>query len=154
MERQTRQRKAMHRVLGEAPRPMSAAELLSATRRTVKSIGIATIYRHLGTMVRAGLVVAVKLPGDGVRYEAAGKKHHHHFVCGTCGGVFEVPGCAPGLRGLAPAGFSVDRHEVILYGHCSECVLEPRAARGGRLSAKAHGAKHDVAGRTIDEEVK
>jgi Fur family ferric uptake transcriptional regulator len=154
MERQTRQRIAMHRVLGEAPRPMSAAELLNATRSAVTSIGIATIYRHLRTMVRRGQVVTVKLPGDRVRYEAAGKEHHHHFVCGTCGRVFEVPGCAPGLWGVAPVGFSVDRHEVILYGRCSECVPEPHVARGGRLSARTRGEKHDVAGHTIDEGVK
>jgi Fur family ferric uptake transcriptional regulator len=138
MERHTRQRDAVRHALKEARRPVSPGELLRATRSTVSGIGIATVYRHLKAMLREGHAVAVKLPGGRVRYETADRSHHHHFVCDSCQRVFEVPGCPPGLHGLTPAGFSVDRHEVILYGSCSECGGESRGAR--RKARRGRGA--------------
>jgi Fur family ferric uptake transcriptional regulator len=150
MERQTRQREAVQHVLGQARRPLSAGELLNATRRAVTGIGIATIYRHLRTMVEEGEVVAVKLPGERVRYEPAGKTHHHHFVCGICGRVFEIPGCASDLRRMTPTGFSVDRHEVILYGRCSECSGRIHVAPTEPPSDQSPGMEHDAAGGSVD----
>ena len=145
MERQTRQREAVQHVLRQARRPLSAGELLNATRRSVRGIGIATIYRHLRAMVEEGEVVAVKLPGERVRYEPAGKTHHHHFVCDICGRVFEIPGCASGLRGMTPAGFNVERHEVILYGRCSECAAQKHVTPTELSSEKSIGVEHDPA---------
>ena len=141
MERKTRQGKAVRHALGEARRPVSPGELLHATRRTVSTIGIATIYRHLREMLRDGHAVAVKLPGGQVCYETADKTHHHHFVCDSCERVFEVPGCPPGLRALAPEGFTVDRHEVILYGQCSRCAGECRCPRSSPRRLDPGGAR-------------
>jgi Fur family ferric uptake transcriptional regulator len=124
MKRQTRQREAVQHTLGEARSPLSTGELLTATRRAVRGIGIATVYRHLQTMVRQGEAVRVKLPGEPVRYESAGKAHHHHFVCDICEHVFEAPGCGSDFRGMTPRGFTLDRHEVILYGRCAACSDE------------------------------
>lgn len=151
MERQTRQREAVERVLGQARRPLSAGELLNATRRAVSGIGIATIYRHLRTMTEQGEVVAVKLPGERVRYEPAGKTHHHHFVCDVCGRVFEIPGCASGLRGMTPVGFSVERHEVILYGRCLECAGQTHVTLAEPPREKSPGVEHDSANDPVDK---
>jgi Fur family ferric uptake transcriptional regulator len=152
MARHTRQREAVRQALGEAPRPVSPGEILDATRSAVSGIGIATVYRHLREMVSQGQAVAVKLPGGRVRYEAADKKHHHHFVCDSCERVFEVFGCPPGLKGLAPSGFSVERHEVILYGSCSECAGQGKLPRSARRPAASGGAKRLSARYKPDEE--
>jgi Fur family transcriptional regulator, ferric uptake regulator len=122
MERRTRQREAIQRAMRSAGRALSAGEIHGAASRVVRSIGLATVYRTLRGMQQAGEVVTVSLPGDTPRYELAGLGHHHHFHCRGCGRVFEMRGCPRDLSRLAPDGFDVDGHELVLYGRCTRCV--------------------------------
>lgn len=122
MERQTRQRAAIRRAIEGAGRPLAPAEVLDAARRDVPGLGIATVYRTVAALLAEGAVVPVELPGLPARYEPAGQTHHHHFRCRACDRVYEVPGCARGIPALAPAGFEVDGHELVLYGRCGPCA--------------------------------
>lgn len=121
--RSTPQNDSILRVLTEARRPLSPAEILSLAKRRVKSLGQATVYRAIARLLEGGEIVPVQLPGQPPRYETkrAAETHHHHFHCDSCGRVFDVPGCPAGLDRLAPEGFAVRRHEVVLYGECSGC---------------------------------
>jgi len=121
VRRQTRQRAAIQRVLLAANRPLTIDEILVKTRDIVATIGIATAYRNVRRLVDDGWLAAVEIPGGPVRYERADKDHHHHFVCLTCNRVFEVPSCPTDLEQMVPDGFSLDHHEVVLYGKCSDC---------------------------------
>jgi Fur family ferric uptake transcriptional regulator len=135
MIRQTRQRAAVRDALESGDRPMSPENVLASAQRRVPSLGIATVYRAIRGLVEAGWLVPVDLPGQPRRYEVAGKDHHHHFHCRRCGQVFEVFGCVAGFPALAPRGFRVTGHEVVLYGYCQPCRHETRtsiAARTGR----------------------
>lgn len=102
--------------------PLRAQEIHRHAALAVPGIGLATVYRTLRVLQEAGEVAVVALPGDTPRYELAHLHHHHHFRCRACGGVFEVEGCPGDLAALAPAGFAVDDHEVVLYGRCARCV--------------------------------
>lgn len=123
MKRSTIQRDAILAALGSAGRPLSPAEILELARRRVPSLGQATVYRAIAALVEAGDLAAVNLPGQPPRYETreAASTHHHHFHCDHCGRVFDVAGCPGGLDRLAPKGFAVRRHEVVLYGVCGGC---------------------------------
>lgn len=105
MERSTRQRRAIRRVLLETRRPLSPREILELARKQVPSLGLATVYRNLRALVEEGAVVPVALPGEPLRYEAAGAGHHHHFLCRGCGRAFELPGCRLGPTWTFPPGF-------------------------------------------------
>jgi Fur family ferric uptake transcriptional regulator len=122
MERDTRQRRAIRRVLGAAGRPLSPREVLGAAHRHAPGLGLATVYRNLKALLSEGAIVAVDLPGAAARYEAAGKKHHHHFRCRRCDRLFEVTGCRPAAVGRPPRGFVAESHEVVWYGRCAQCV--------------------------------
>lgn len=126
MERSTRQRSAIHDALVHATRPLLPDEVLAAARVQVPTLGIATVYRNLRLLVDEGAVLPVQLPGEAVRYEAAGRDHHHHFQCRGCERVFDVPGCSAHLAEGLPAGFTVEAHEVTLYGRCPDCQARPR----------------------------
>jgi Fur family ferric uptake transcriptional regulator len=129
-ERATRQRDAIKAAIEAGERPMSPGEVLDRARASVNSLGLATVYRNLKLLVAEGVVRVINLPGDSPRYEMARTPHHHHFQCTTCRRVFEVAGCPGNLRHLAPRGFRVERHDVTLYGRCSDCRKnEIRAAR-------------------------
>lgn len=129
MERFTRQRDAIHRALRAAGRPLSAAELAANAQMTVSGLGIATVYRHLKWLTGQGDLVSIKLPGEPARYELAGRGHHHYFVCDSCSKMFEVPSCASDLGKLTPRGFTLERHEIVLYGWCARCASTTTATR-------------------------
>lgn len=122
MERATRQRAAIAEALRRANRPVSPRELLDEARSAVPSLGPATVYRTLRAMVDDGTAAVVQLPGEPPRYEMSHLGHHHHFRCRACDRVFEVDGCPGDLAGLAPAGFRVEAHEVVLFGRCASCA--------------------------------
>ena len=122
MERNTRQRDTIRDVLANSKQPLSPFEVLVAGRRSLRGLGIATVYRTINSLVEAGWLNAVELPGDAPRYEKAGSGHHHHFQCRECSGVFEIRGCPGDLSSLTPPGFVLEGHEVVLYGRCETCV--------------------------------
>jgi Fur family transcriptional regulator, ferric uptake regulator len=122
VERHTRQRTAIRDALEHAGRPLSPPEILNLAKGRVKALGLATVYRNIRAMIESGEIVQVELPGDSPRYERAGKHHHHHFHCRTCGKVFEAEGCPTGLATLVPGGFELEGHEILLFGRCRACV--------------------------------
>lgn len=122
MVRDTAQRRAIRRALQEADRPLGALEVLESSRRDAPGLGIATVYRTLKALGQEGEVAAVELPGRPPRYEAAGKGHHHHFLCERCGKAYELDGCLGGLARLLPRGFRMSSHELLLHGRCASCA--------------------------------
>lgn len=121
-ERSTRQRAAIRDALARAGRPLAPSEIFDAARVHVPQLGIATVYRTLKSLAEEGVAHAVELPGEPARWELTGKRHHHHFHCRSCGGVFDAPGCVGGMEALVPSGFVLERHEIVLYGRCPDCV--------------------------------
>lgn len=138
MERSTRQRTAIRAVIDAAGRPLSPQEVLEEAQGEVPALGLATVYRNLKALVDEGEITAVTLPGDSARYESAEHGHHHHFQCMNCKRVFDVHACPGDLAQMAPKGFSVERHELTLYGLCDECQPVRKAGRSGkgRVGAK------------------
>lgn len=133
MERQTRQRAAILQAIEEADRPLTPQEIHEGAGLRLPKLGLATVYRAIRGLTEDGLLTAVPVPGEPDRYEAAGKPHHHHFYCNACARVFEMSGCPGPLNRLAPSGFEVEGHEVLLYGRCETCARKKKPAR-----AKAH----------------
>lgn len=138
MERNTRQRTAIRQVIADAGRPLLPQEILQAAGVVVPGLSLATVYRNLRALVDEGELLAVTLPGEVPRYEIAGHEHHHHFQCERCERVFEVHACPGNLAGLAPEGFSVERHELTLYGRCADCGDKKRSG-GSRKAARHSG---------------
>ena len=119
--RQTQQRAAIRQALLDAGRPLSHEEVLGAAQLRCPGLGIATVYRNVRLLREQGWLSEVELPGVPSRYEVAQKAHHHHFHCVSCDRIFEVEDCPGNLKQLAPSGFLVQRHEIILYGLCPAC---------------------------------
>jgi Fur family transcriptional regulator, ferric uptake regulator len=123
MERQTNQKGAVQAVIDAAHAPLLPQEILERSQRTVPNLGIATVYRHLKRMVDTKKVRVVNLSGQPPRYEAIGESHHHHhFQCTSCQRVFALHECPANLASIAPKGFTVERHELTLYGKCEGCA--------------------------------
>lgn len=131
MERSTRQRSAIRAVIDAAGRPLSPQEVLEGAQGEVPGLSLATVYRNVKQLLDAGEIAPVSLPGESPRYESARHAHHHHFQCTHCLRVFDVHQCPGDMAALAPAGFTVERHELTLYGRCADCPA-PRIPKAGR----------------------
>lgn len=116
-------RDAVLGLIRKTDRPLTADEIREALRTS--GIGTATVYRIVNRALEAGEIAKVELPGSPARFEASDLPHHHHFECDSCKRVFDVPGCAKGVGSLAPEGFAVESHEIILRGQCAECNEVP-----------------------------
>ena len=121
--RNTQQRAAIRQAIEDLARPVGPQEILVAAQEMVPALGIATVYRNVRALVDDGSLRVVELPGSPNRYELAGKDHHHHFHCRACDRVFEVDDCPSQIGDLTPAGFTLEAHEITLYGRCAECVV-------------------------------
>jgi len=126
----TRQKRALAAVFQRAQRPLTPDQLCAEARKQIPSLGIATVYRAIKQFVADGEVRAVEIPGAAPHYETAGEHHHHFFLCQQCKRLFDLIGCVPGIRSLAPRGFRVAQHEIVLYGECGSCVAEARIRNG------------------------
>jgi Fur family ferric uptake transcriptional regulator len=106
-------------------------EILQAAQTAVSGLGMATVYRNLKALVEAGQLALVQVVGESPRYELASLRHHHHFRCRTCAQVFDVEGCPGNIAPLVPKGFTMEAHEVIIHGRCSNCA-KPVPQKGRR----------------------
>ena len=138
MERQTRQRKAVVEVLEASGRSLNPAEIWALAQRQAPSLNLSTVYRQLKALHGEARVERVELPGQSPRFEAVcsaarvergtsrhaavDAHHHHHFHCEGCDLVLPIPGCPGGMERLAPAGFTVARHDLTLHGRCADCA--------------------------------
>lgn len=123
MERITKQGTAILCAIKAAGRPLLSQEILNISSAEVPGIGIATVYRNIKSLLEIGAIQEVRLPGENPRYEIAeaDHHHHHHFQCYKCDKVYDVNACPGDFSQLAPVGFTVKDHDLILYGSCADC---------------------------------
>ena len=121
--RATKQKSVIREALDQAHRPLSPQEIYSEARQQVPTLSIATVYRVVRTLLSEKLIVPVAVPGESDRYETqlCAANHHHHFCCNDCHRLFDIPGCGLQVAAQLPRGFSLSRHEVMLYGSCRDC---------------------------------
>ena len=131
MERNTRQRSAILSVISEAGRPLSTQEILVGGQAVVPSLSIATVYRTLKDLTIEGWILPVKLPGEADRYEVTKLGEHYHFKCSSCSRVFDIHERIKNSNLPAPPDFVVESYDLILYGHCSDCILKPADPQSG-----------------------
>jgi Fur family ferric uptake transcriptional regulator len=121
MVRVTQQGSAIRHVLKKIGRPLSPREIFDTAQREVSGLGIATVYRNLKALQKEGLVNTVELPGQPPRWELTADRHHHHFLCTSCDKLYEINACPENLQHLLPEGYTLEEHDILLRGLCSEC---------------------------------
>ncbi|HZZ59500.1 MAG TPA: transcriptional repressor [Opitutaceae bacterium] len=117
----TQQKLALAETIMKAERPLTPDEICREVQREIPHLGRATVYRALKQFVAEGQVRPVEIPGVPTHYESAARQHHHFFFCHHCRRLYNLLGCVRGVLGLAPKGFAVKRHEIVLYGDCARC---------------------------------
>ncbi len=120
----TRQRAAVAALLAESGQFRTAQDIHSVLRERGQPVGLATVYRNLALMARAGEVDTLVRDDGETMYRRCGSGHHHHLVCRTCGRTVEIAG--PEVEAWAAAvaqahGFTDVSHRIELFGRCAQC---------------------------------
>ena len=122
--KRSEQREAIVETFLRTERHLSVDDLYRIVHRSRPEIGRTTVYRTLKLLNRAGLASELQIGGES-RYEREWKREHHdHFICRTCGGIFEFS--SPEIERLQEQvahelGFEIEGHRHQIYGRCREC---------------------------------
>ena len=127
----TRQRTLIVDSFFEQGGHVSVDELVGQVRQKDPHVSTATVYRTMKLLTECGLAQARHF-GDGqTRYEsAAGRDHHDHLICTSCGSIVEFEN--ERIEALQQAvakrhGFRLTGHKMELYGVCRDCQQKQRA---------------------------
>lgn len=123
--RTTRQRTALVSLLDELDGFRSAQDLHALLRERGDSVGLATVYRALQSLVDEGQLDVLRGSDGEASYRRCSPAHHHHLVCRSCGKTVEVadpPVERWASRMAAEHGFSDVQHQVEVFGTCAECT--------------------------------
>jgi Fur family ferric uptake transcriptional regulator len=125
LRRKTKQREIIAACFTAADRPLAPTEAHELVVAELPTLGIATVYRFISAFVEKGILVPVVIGGT-TRYESADKNHHHHFYCRQCDTVFCLDDCPLSESRLAPRGYKVESHDLVVNGFCRECSRKNR----------------------------
>src|SRR3954468_12546634 len=110
-------------------RHLSVDDLLQLVQKRRPDIGRTTVYRTLKLLQAAGLAQELVLQGQ-TRFEREYKRQHHdHFICKSCGEIFEFSSAE--IERIqdeiaADIGFVIDGHRHQIFGYCRECAAQAR----------------------------
>lgn len=123
MIRNTKQRDDVRAVLSRQDGFVSAQELHQQLHAEGSSIGLATVYRALSSLVEAKEADSLTRGTETV-YRACQPGHHHHLVCRECGLALEISAkpIEQWARDIATEhGFAEPEHVVDVFGLCPGC---------------------------------
>ncbi len=111
----------------------TAQEVFDSLCREKKEIGLTSVYRNLEVLVKVGLVRQICFHDGYHRYEpVAPGDHHHHLICSDCGQIIKFHGCNFSEleeRLEQETGFTVNCHQLQVFGTCRLCQKESAAKR-------------------------
>jgi Fur family ferric uptake transcriptional regulator len=121
----TAQRLAIAEVLLTSEHHLSAEEVAREVSARGRSVGTATVYRTIDTLLESGLLVERDF-GEGFRrFEPARDvPNHEHLVCTQCGKVEEFRDERLERMTTIVAesrGFARQRHRLVIHGICRDC---------------------------------
>lgn len=134
MERNTKQKKLLLKLLRESSRPMSISELHGLLQKEIPNIAKSTVYRNMDSLLGQELVDKYFLNDNEVFYKIKEDRntHEHYLICVRCNKMYHLPHCPlHDLEGyIDEMGFEVQEHYIQISGVCREC----RETAGGKES--------------------
>jgi Fur family ferric uptake transcriptional regulator len=133
--KRSEQREVILDVFLRSERHLSVDDLLHLVQKRRPDIGRTTVYRTLKLLQSAGLAQELELDGQS-RFEREYKREHHdHFICKSCGEIFEFAN--PDIERIqdeiaADIGFTIEGHRHQIFGFCRNCTSRAARAQASR----------------------
>lgn len=125
VERITRQRSALNRMLERTAEFRSAGQLHAMLEQDGEPVSLSTVYRILQSMAQDGEVDVLRTQATETLYRRCRhQEHHHHLVCRLCGHTVEVTESTVERwagRTARQHGFAAVSHTIELLGVCATC---------------------------------
>ncbi len=121
--RNTRQRQVVLEELRNVTSHPTAAELYDMARQRLPKISIATVYRNLELLAKAGEITKLELGGGEARFDGDASQHHH-IRCTQCDRVEDAlgPALQPNVPEVtSPSGYEVTGYKLEFVGVCPDC---------------------------------
>lgn len=107
----TPQRLRIAEVLLDAPRHLSADQVLARVNREGPLVSKATVYNTLRTFTECGLLREVVVDPNRIFYDSSVEPHHHFYNPAT-GELIDIPAESVTVSGLPPAPEGTEAGEV------------------------------------------
>ncbi len=123
MEKKSKQRETILKVLRGTKSHPTADWVYDEVRKVIPNLSLGTVYRNLKLLSERGDIVEVDMSGTLSRYDAC-TDAHCHFRCEQCGRLFDIDEPLDGKLDKKVAqktGFKVTRHRLEFHGLCTEC---------------------------------
>ena len=102
---------------------LSAEDIFRDLRLNGADVGLATVYRVLNQLEKAGMLERHHFEGSKAYYELKSKDHHDHLVCLRCGKIVEFfdPFIEQRQKEIAEQyGMQLSHHHFYMFGYCSD----------------------------------
>ncbi len=84
----------------------------------VPTLSKTTVYNTVKLFVSSGIIKALPIDGNQIRYDAE-TAHHGHFKCDLCRRVYDFKVSFDSEFGLD--GFDIETREIFYTGSCKDC---------------------------------
>ena len=129
--RVTRTRVAVVDVLKASDHPLSHDEVGAALAAAGIAHDRVTVYRALDWLVEQGIARRIAGGERAWRFEIGRDDHRHaHFHCDRCGQIVCLEALPAASAAALPAGFQLDRAELVLHGACADCGRQRKGEAG------------------------
>ena len=120
----TKGRLEVLKILKEAARPMSAAQVFQDLPKDACA-SLSTVYRVLNQLTEADILQASLQQDECTYYEYRNEEHRHYIVCSRCGKLAPIDDCpldALDEHILRSTGYAITGHRFQLEGICPDCL--------------------------------
>ena len=123
MERNTKQKEAILRILKGTKTHPDAGWVYEQVKKEIPNISLGTVYRNLKMLKENGCINELDFAGSQGRFDG-NVSSHYHFRCEKCGKVYDLdePVDKRIEKWIAgKTGFKVTGHRLEIIGLCAEC---------------------------------
>lgn len=117
-------RNAIYNVLCGTDTHPSARWVYEKLKSEMPELSLGTVYRNIALFKEEGKVQVVCSVNGEERIDGNALPHPH-FVCNSCGRVYDVGGRnskSEITSELSEMGFAVESEYILCYGNCPECI--------------------------------
>ncbi|MDR0569061.1 MAG: transcriptional repressor [Spirochaetaceae bacterium] len=117
--KRSKKRDEILRVIRSTASHPSAHWVYECLKASIPRLSLATVYRNITLFMAEGTVASVCVVDGKERFDGV-VMPHPHFVCTSCGGVFDFPYPPPVYTDME--GFKIDCRKTVFYGICPHCA--------------------------------
>ena len=130
--RYSKQRNLILEIVRSSTSHPTAEWIFQEAKKSIPTIGIATVYRNLKILTEAGMIRKVSTV-DGVERYDGSIGRHYHFRCRRCGGILDLETAEEGaleeIEEKIKATFinlpeCAEINVTLFEGMCSKCCRE------------------------------